>query len=356
MQIDSPYSELACIGGNAYLRAALLSQQPDPQCRPARIVARHRSRIEVHDGVQMCAATITPGLLQRLQETEQEPVVGDWCLLREQSGDPLIESLLPRQNLLERGRTHGGRQSLAANVDTALLLMGLDGNYNPRRLERFLLLVRGAEVAPVILLTKADGCADAAERQREIQRMAGNATPVLIGDARDPALVAALSPWTGAGQTLVLLGSSGVGKSTLANTLLGSNRQRTGSVSEADDRGRHTTVARQLLLLPDGACLIDTPGLRELQLAGEESVAEDSFADIAEYAKQCRYSDCAHQNEPGCAVIAAVDATRLAHYHKLAAELAQTQRTRLEAQQKKSDTKTQHRSLRRYYNDHDKRR
>lgn len=356
MYTETSFAALTRIGGNAFIRNALLSLQPDPQCRPARIVARHRSRIEVHDGTQMSAATLTPGLLQRLQETEQEPVVGDWCLLREQSGDPLLESLLPRQNLLQRARTHGGRQSLAANVDTALLLMGLDGNYNLNRLERFLLLVRGAEVAPLILLTKADGCAAAAERQREVQRMAGVATPVLTGDARDPSLVATLSPWTGAGQTLVLLGSSGVGKSTLANTLLGSNHQRTGSVSDADDRGRHTTVARQLLLLPDGACLIDTPGLRELQLAGEESISDDAFADIAEYAKQCRYSDCAHQSEPGCAVIAAVDAARLANYHKLAAELDQTQRTRLEAQQKKSDTKIQHRSLRRYYNDHDKRR
>ncbi len=349
-------SALLRVGFNTSVRTALQALTADPELRPARLVARHRSRIDVHDGSQTLTATITPGLLQRLEQAEQEPVVGDWCLLRTQAGDPLLEALLPRQNLLQRARSYGGRQSLAANVDTALLLMGLDGNYNPKRLERFLLLVRGADVRPLILLTKADTCDNVVEHQREIEQLAGNDTTVLVGDARDAQLLQTLSPWLGLGQTLVLLGSSGVGKSTLANTLCGIARQRTGSVSEAEDRGRHTTVARQLLLLPSGACLIDTPGLRELQLAGEESVADDAFSDIAALATQCRFGNCSHLHEPGCAVIAATAPSRLAHYHKLAAELAHTQALRTAVRQQKNNGKTKTSSARKPRNSPDKHR
>ncbi|MFP5306655.1 MAG: ribosome small subunit-dependent GTPase A [Gammaproteobacteria bacterium] len=317
----------------------------------ARVVVRHRSSYRVHDGDTERDAALTPGTLQRLQAQDAEPVVGDWCLLRVyDAGSLWVEAVLPRRSLLARGSGHG-TQPLVANVDTALLLMGLDGNFNPRRLERYLLLVRGADIAPVVVLSKADVCADAEPRVRQIRTLAGASVPVLCGDMRDPGLRDALAPWLQPGQTLVLLGSSGVGKSTLANTLLGDVRQATGAVSGADDRGRHTTVSRQLLLLPAGACLIDTPGLRELQLSGGEQLGDGAFEDIAALAQHCRYADCRHDGEPGCAVASAVAAERLAHYHKLARELAQLQRTPAHARAQRQKDKAQSRALRRFYRD-----
>ncbi|AXQ30891.1 ribosome small subunit-dependent GTPase A [Solimonas sp. K1W22B-7] len=312
---------------------------------PARVIARHRDRCELHDGSQVFEALFAPG---------EDPLAGDWALWRDEGGTRRIAALLPRANLLRRGRGDGEAQPLVANVDTALLVMGLDGNYKPNRLERFLLLARASETAAVVVLSKADLCTDADARIAAVRRLCGSATQVVHGDTRDATLRAALQPWLGEGQTLVLLGSSGVGKSTLCNTLLGDSRQATGTVSAAADRGRHTTTARRLLCLPDGACIIDTPGLRELRLSGDEALGNGAFEDIAQLAEHCRYGDCRHEEEPGCAVRGQVDEGRLANYHKLERELAHARQTSLQRQATKRADKALHRSQRRFYRDRDR--
>lgn len=315
----------------------------DGSALPARVIARHRDRCELHNGIAAFEAVFPPG---------EDPLAGDWALWREDGGLRRVVSLLPRINLLRRGRADGESQGLVANIDTALLVMGLDGNYNLNRLERFLLLARASETTAVVVLSKADLYEEAEARIDAVRRISG--AIVLHGDMRDPSLRIALQPWLGEGQTLVLLGSSGVGKSTLCNTLLGESLQATGTVSAAQDRGRHTTTARRLLCLPEGACIIDTPGLRELRLSGDETLGAGAFEDIAQLAEHCRYRDCRHEEEPGCAVRGAIDEERLANYHKLGRELAHVQQTALQKRAAKQADKALHRGIKRYYRDRDR--
>jgi ribosome biogenesis GTPase len=258
-------------------------------------------------------------------------VVGDylWCEYRPHEPADLVRALVPRYSAIRRAAAgeRVGEQILAANVDRALLVTGLDRDFNPRRLERYLALVTAAEVMPVVVLTKADLHPDPSQAVAEIEALDSRLRIYAI-NAKDPESIDVLWPELGPGQTLVLLGSSGAGKSTLTNTLLGEDRQRCGAVRARDGRGRHTTVTRALLSLPNGACLIDTPGLRELKLTGAEDLEQGVFQDIAEFAAQCRFRDCRHQQEPGCAVQAALadgrlDPGRYANYRKLTAEREQ---------------------------------
>ena len=276
--------------------------------RPVRLVEQHRSGFRVDDGTREFDARPLPPLLKRLQREDDGLVVGDWALCRDDGG--WLAERLPRSSLLEREREEAERQRLAANVDTALLVMGLDGDYRPERLARYRLLALAAGVQPVIVLSKPDKSATVDALRGEIETLAGD-TPVRVLDPRQPGSVDALAPWLRPGQTLVLLGSSGVGKSTLTNTLLGREAQRTGATQALDDLGRHTTTARRLHRLPGGACLIDTPGLRELKLSRAQSRVEDKFEDVQALATQCRFRDCQHRREPGCAVTAALPAARI---------------------------------------------
>ena len=210
-------------------------------------------------------------------------------------------------------------------MDTVFLVAGLDGDFNPRRVERALVLAWESGAEPVIVLNKADLAVDVEARRREMESAAAG-VPVLVISAREGSGLDALSPYLAAGRTVALLGSSGVGKSTIANRLLGDELLRTSAVREHDQRGRHTTTHRELLLLPGGAILLDTPGLREIQLwAGDEGLAA-AFSDVSALASRCRFRDCRHQGEPGCAVQAAVGSgtlaeARLASHHKLEREL-----------------------------------
>jgi len=318
--------ELAGCGWRAELPAAKALAQ-HASGRVARVIEQHRSGYKVSTGerefaVQSPAAWLRPGLLP-----EERAAVGDFVLL-----DPrqdLIVALLPRHSLLRRGAAgeHYKQQLIAANVDTVLVIAGLDHDFNPRRLERYLVLVRGSGAAVVFVLTKADLCADADARLASLAGLREQGCAVLPVNAKDASSTAALEPWLSAGQSLVLIGSSGAGKSTLTNTLLGCEKQKTGAVRQTDSRGRHTTTHRALIRLPGGACLIDTPGMRELKLTGEEDLAEGGFDDIEALAANCRFRDCQHEREPGCAVQAALaagqlDPDRLAHYRKLQDELA----------------------------------
>ncbi len=301
--------ELARLGWTAALTAALEQLPPVPG-RPVRIVEQHRSEYRVNDGEREFSARNHPALHQALAKDDDGIAVGDWARYQDE-GDWLTQ-LIPRRSLLERTREDGRRQRLVANVDTALLVMGMDGDFSPERLLRYRLMAVAGGVTPVLLLTKLDRAQDAEAQRREIAGLAPD-TAVVMLDARSPQVPELLAPWLAPGQTLVLLGSSGVGKSTLMNSLLGTDTQRTGATQDhQEDLGRHTTTARFLRRLPGGACLIDTPGLRELKLSEEQAKVEDDFADVRQLAAQCRFSDCKHQREPGCAVVRELKPQRIA--------------------------------------------
>jgi ribosome biogenesis GTPase len=255
------------------------------------------------------------------------PVTGDWVAARLAGpGHALVEAVLPRRTCLAR-RAAGARedeQPLAANVDVVFLVSGLDGDFNLRRIERYLALTAAGGASPVVVLNKADLCPDLAARIAEAAAVARSA-PIIAASTVDPAGLDAVRRFLAPGRTVALLGSSGVGKSTIANRLLGEDRFATAPVRADDDRGRHTTVRRELALLPGGGVLIDTPGLRELQLWAAPESVDAVFDDIAALAANCRFRDCTHSGEPGCAVAAAlargqVDAGRWSSFQKLRAE------------------------------------
>jgi len=298
-----------------------------PAQRVARVIAQHRNGYRLHDGAAEFPAQPAPRFLRRSTPHEQRPAVGDFVLVE---GTPAaIEHILQRRSVLTRaaaGERHQ-RQLIAANIDSVFVLMGLDGDFNARRIERYLLLIEGSGAQPVIVLTKLDKVENAAAaRMRSELAEAVPQVETHAINAKDPASVAPLLVHLRLGDTAVLVGSSGAGKSTLTNTLLGVERQATSAVRDHDSRGRHTTTHRALIPLPSGGCLIDTPGMRELKLTGDEDLG-GSFADIEELALQCRFGDCTHGNEPGCAVRAALesgtlDPQRWQAYLKLRDELA----------------------------------
>ena len=295
--------------------------------RLARVIAQHRAGYRLHDGEQEFAAQPAARFLRRDFDPTQRPAVGDFVLVLE-GAPPTIETVLPRRTTLSRaaaGEKHA-RQMIATNVDSVLVLMGLDGDFNPRRVERYLLLIEGSGARAVVVLTKLDKVENAAALTAQLREALPDVELHVI-NAKDPASVAPLLAHLQPGDSAVLVGSSGAGKSTLTNTLLGVERQATGDVRANDSRGRHTTTHRALILLPSGGCLIDTPGMRELKLTGDEDLGAASFADIEALAVQCRFGDCMHGNEPGCAVRAALesgelDAGRWQSYLKLRDELA----------------------------------
>jgi len=306
-----------------------------PQARPARVVAQHRTGYVVAEGPEASHPAESPPQWQRPPSyrkgnsaAEARAAVGDWVLIEGEGARSAIVALLPRHGAIKRAAAgeHYKQQVIAANVDIVFVVCGLDADFNPRRIERYLLLVQGSGATPVVLLTKADRCVDADAALAQLGEVVATGVAVLALNAKDHAVVAALAPWLQPGSTAVLVGSSGAGKSTLTNTLLGVEKMKTGDVRASDDRGRHTTTHRALIALPSGACLIDTPGMRELKPTGEETVV-DSFADIEALAGQCRFRDCRHAREPGCAVRAAIEAgtldpQRYANYLKLRDEVA----------------------------------
>ena len=254
--------------------------------------------------------------------------VGDWLVL-EPVADR-VDAVLPRKTELARkqpGSTFG-RQVLAANIDVLMIVTGVDGDFNVRRIERYLVLAEHSGADPVIVLSKADLIDAAGGRQRVLDaaRSASPGTPVIFWSEWDSAAPAALTDAVGAGNTAALIGSSGVGKSTMVNVLLGSHVLRTQPVREDDSRGRHTTTHRELFLLPQGWLLIDMPGLREVRLWASEKSVESVFEDLAMIAAGCRFRDCSHQGEPGCAVAQAVvegriTADRVNHFRQLRGEV-----------------------------------
>jgi ribosome biogenesis GTPase len=316
-----------------------------------RLTEVHRETVHVHDGESEQGARALPRLLRALAEDESALAVGDWVLAeRDVHGQLWVEARVPPLSRIVRRDADGRRHPVVSNVDTALLVMGLDDDFNPRRLERYLALVQASDVLPVIVLTKADVITRTeGALEARIEALKGR-VPVHVDlmavDGTDPLTRERLAAYLGAGQTLVVLGSSGAGKSTLTNTLLGVVVQDTGAVREHDSRGKHTTTSRSLHCLPGGACVIDTPGLRTLRPDVDEASLAVSFGDIESLAASCRFRDCKHQDEPGCAVRKGVGSDRLRNYHKLLREARRDTMSVLERQQQVSVWKARGREAR----------
>ncbi len=301
------------LGWNDHFAAAY-AEYAGPDVLPGRVALEHNHvyRVITEDGERLAEAT---GRLKHLAQGRSElPAVGDWVALRiDEAGDRVsIRAVLPRLGKFSR-KSAGDwteEQVVAANIDTVFLVSGLDGDFNPRRIERYLLLAQQSEARPVVILNKTDLADDVPEALAIIREIAPDVTVHAIS-AADGQGFDALRPYLGVGQTVALLGSSGAGKSTIVNRLLGERVLPTRAVRESDSRGRHASVHRQMIALPGGGLVIDTPGMRELQLWGVDQGLSGSFDDVVALGAACRFRDCRHRNEPGCAVKAAVEAGTL---------------------------------------------
>ena len=319
----------------AQMQAAVAVMATDSASRLLRVTQVQRESLLVHDGRSEFAARQHPALRHALEAQADALACGDWVLAHDDGHGTLWASeRLPPLTQLTR-RLHNGRDKvtrtvIVSNVDTALLVMGLDNDFSPRRLERFIALARLAGVEPVVVLTKADLCGQHDARWQELTGLVGAEVPVIATDARSAEASQMLAPWLQEGQTLVLVGSSGAGKSTLTNTLAGDSVADTGGQRKGDGRGRHTTTVRTLHGTPGGACLIDTPGLRTLRLDTDASALGAAFSDIELLASSCRFRDCRHKDEPGCAVRDAVPPQRLRNFHKMQREALRDQVTAME--------------------------
>lgn len=313
-------------GWSDTLRRIFDSSMPG-DLQPARVVAAHRDlwRIVAADGEHNARLT---GRFTHDAAEGGYPVVGDWVAVRTQGdGAAAIHAVLPRRGVFKRRAADSeASQIVAAHVDVALLVAALNLDLNPRRIERYLVAARDAGAEPVVVLTKSDLASDLVSNIARIERIAGGAAVVALAALHGEGL-GGLAPWLRPGATCVLLGSSGAGKSTLLNALAGAGIMRTNAVRAGDDRGRHTTTHRELFRLASGALVIDTPGMRELGLVAQDDALDASFADVSELTGRCRFSNCRHDAEPGCAIAAALesgalDPARWVSFGKLQKELA----------------------------------
>lgn len=326
----SPNVELELIGWSAVF-AHHYEAWSQTKLIPARISSEERGAYGIMTTHGEFRAKIAGAYRHATKSRIDFPIVGDWVAVELQTptSEAIIHKLIPRKTVLLR-KVCGDiteQQPLAANVDYVFIVSGLDDDFNLRRIERYLTLIWDSGALPVIILNKADLLDNNTTKIDDIRDQITSIafdTPVHFLSAlnRDKAVLQELAVYFTANKTVVLVGSSGAGKSTLTNWLLGSEMQKTVEVRASDAKGRHTTTRRQLFLLPSGGMLIDTPGIRELQLWIDDKALDKEFPDIETLASQCHFNDCTHTTEPGCAVLAAIeknalDPSRLNNYHKL---------------------------------------
>jgi ribosome biogenesis GTPase len=319
--------DLAALGWTP-ARAEAFSPYASDGLLAARVSHEHTHIYRVLTAEGELLARVAGRLRHRAAARTDFPGVGDWVAIAPDThgGDARIRAVLPRTSRFSR-RAAGDateEQIVAANIDTVFLVAGLDGDFNLRRLERYLVVASESGATPVVVLNKADLADDPDARVAEVRGLAPD-VPVHAVSCEAPDSLKPLRQYLGPGQTAALLGSSGVGKSTIVNRLIGHDLLRTRSVRESDSRGRHASTSRQLVVLPGHGVVIDTPGMRELQLWETGEALAGTFADIEALAAGCRFRDCRHRSEPGCAVLAAqasgtLAPGRLASFHKLADE------------------------------------
>lgn len=314
----APLTSLAALGWSSFFADQVAPEEAE--LSPRRIAAVHRSRLTAFS-LEGPAEVGLP-----VRATTGDFAVGDWVL-----ADPRTQQLhrrLERKSVLER-RSATGMQLAGANIDTLFIVTSCNADFNPARLERYLALANQAGTTAVILLTKADTTAEAEQYRRRAEALQAD-LPVVTLNPKRPEAAAALAAWCGVGQTVALVGSSGVGKSTLVNTLVGPGQelpQQTGAIREGDAKGRHTTTGRSLHPMAGGGWVMDTPGMRSLQVSDSAYGIDMLFAEITALAPNCKFRDCTHAHEPGCAVRAAVaagelDPQRLERWRKLQDESA----------------------------------
>lgn len=298
---------------------------------PARVVADFGTSCKI--ALPEIQTAELSGKLAHYTGRQTAPKVGDWVAVRPDHERYIVEAVLPRRSQVAR-KVAGKRtqqQILAANVDVAFIVVGLDNDFSVERLKRYLYQLSVDNIRPIIVLNKADKVPDT---DSYLSQLAAIEASKLIVSARNGLGIGQLQNSIGAGQTAIMMGSSGVGKSTLTNRLLGREVQATRATRSFDDTGRHTTVHRELFRLPGGGLLIDSPGIRELQLWGTEDALDENFDDIARIAAGCKYTSCSHQTEPGCAIHEALEQgalsrTHYSNYQKMKGELAALRARRL---------------------------
>ena len=320
---------LESLGWDQSLESAFQEWAVKPDVQPGRVVIEFNYICRVWcDGGEI-EAVRSGRLSHRATSRSELPAVGDWVVVRKHPDEDrgVIVAVLPRRSWFSR-RMAGHvteEQVVAANVDVVFIVMALDADFSPRRLERYLLMARESGAAPVVLLTKPDVCDDVPARVAEVALVTGDAPVHVVSPKFDQGLDT-VAEYLPAGKTGALLGSSGVGKSTIINKLVGRDVQKTRDIRASDSKGRHTTTHRELVFLPNGGFVIDTPGMRELQLWDVGDAVSETFDDIEALASDCRFTDCRHRDEPRCAVKAGVEegklsAARLESYLKLQDEL-----------------------------------
>lgn len=297
--------DLSRYGFTQSMRGALAALETDGM--PARVTAVHKERFALVCEAGECFARLKAGIYYN-GRTEEFPTTGDFVLIRyNESGDSVIIRTLPRRAYFARRSPELGRgeQAVAANFDFVFIMQSLNFDFNPKRLERYLALSWQSGAIPVVILTKSDLVEDCGAQLLEVQRIASGVDVFAIS-AKTGAGIDALGGYLAPGKTIVLLGSSGVGKSSFVNALSGEEVMTVNSIREDDSKGRHTTTHRQLLLLDSGVMVIDTPGMRELGMWNADEGLGEAFSDVEQFLGQCRFSDCRHETEPGCAVRAAI--------------------------------------------------
>ncbi len=305
-------STLEILGWQPHFSSQITAEEL-PLTQPVRVIEVHREGLQTKgEGIDV---VLPP---------DAEVTVGDWLLIDRQNPDS--HRLLERKSLIKRRAAGTERkiQLIAANIDTSFIVSSCNQDFNVARLERYIALAFEAEVAPVIVLTKLDLCESPDRYLRDASAISA-AVPVIALDARGEDPISKLADWCKPGQTVAFIGSSGVGKSTLTNALCGTQAIQTQAIREDDSKGRHTTTRRQLYIVPGGCAVLDTPGMRELQMTDVDAGVAAVFSDLQTLAAQCRFNDCKHATEPGCAVLAAVEdgtieEARVQRWNKLSAE------------------------------------